>query len=625
VPNGAFSEAEFEEAVEMGIKGRFIGAVIAVLVLVISADGAQDRGPRRRGQTNARSAAAEARRRQAIAARQGPAPGSRAFAPRQSAAARGGAPQQPGAVGGQPKFSPAPPPGGFGGAAPAPPLLARSSGIFESDRDAGFDTTNPIDACVLAQLREKKIEPANLCSDEVFVRRVYVDVIGALPEQQAVRDFLRDPRPNKRAILIDELLRRDEFADYWALKWGDLLRVKAEFPINLWPNGVQVYHRWIHDALQSNMPYDRFARELLTSSGSNFRVGPVNFYLAVQGHTPSAIADAAALTFMGARAEKWPEAKRAGMAAFFSRVAYKYTSEWKENIVCFDPAASTPLAAVFPDGATVQIPPDKDPRLVFADWLVAPNNPYFARAIVNRVWSWLLGRGIVHEPDDIRPDNPPVNPELLAALEKELVNARYDLRHVYRLILNSRTYQQSPIPRGDNPDAEKFFACYPVRRLDAEVLIDALCGISGTRESYSSLIPEPFTFIPDDRRTVELADGSITSQFLEMFGRPARDTGLESERNNQPTDAQRLHLLNSSQVQRKIERSDRMNRVIGSAKGNNRMLIGMLYLNILSRDPTPGELVGAEKYFQTPGVNQRQAANDLAWALINTKEFLYRH
>jgi hypothetical protein len=484
---------------------------------------------------------------------------------------------------------------------------------------------NDIDNLVIATLRKQGIEPASMCSDEVFIRRVYLDVNGSLPEPQEVRRFLKDRRSDKRASLIDALLERDEFADYWSLKWCDLLRVKAEFPINLWPNAVQAYHRWIHDCLQGNMPYNKFARELLTSSGSNFRVPQVNFYRAIQGQEPSAIAGAVALTFMGVRLDQWPEARRSGMEAFFSRVAYKQTAEWKEEIVYLDPAPADPLKAVFPDGVTAQIQPGEDPRVVFADWLIAPENPWFARNIVNRIWAWLLGRGLIHEPDDIRSDNPAVHPQVLAYLERELVKANYDLRRIYRLILNSRTYQQNSIPRSNHPDAEALFAHYPVRQLDAEVLVDALCWISGTQESYSSPIPEPFTFIPEEHRSIELADGSITSQFLEMFGRPARDTGLESERNNQPTDAQRLHLLNSSHVQNEIERSKRLNGLVRAAKGNRSTLIGMIYLNILSRYPMPAELAAAEKYFQTKGISTRQATNDLAWALINSKEFLYRH
>ncbi|MHC4204735.1 MAG: DUF1553 domain-containing protein [Planctomycetota bacterium] len=488
-----------------------------------------------------------------------------------------------------------------------------------------FAANNRIDTLIIRSFRKKGIKPANLCSDAVFIRRVYLDVIGTLPEPKKVREFLQDSSGRKRAALIHELLRRDEFADYWSLKWCDLLRVKAEFPVNLWPNAVQAYHRWIHDCLRDNMPYDQFAREMLTSSGSNFRVPQVNFYRAIQGQEPSAIAGAVALTFMGVRLENWPQARRSGMEAFFSRVAYKLTAEWKEEIVYLDPAQTESLEAVFPDGVSVQIPPDRDPRVVFADWLVAPENPWFARNIVNRIWAWLLGRGIIHEPDDIRPDNPAVYPELMAYLENHLVKTDYDLKQIYRLILNSRTYQQSSIPRTDNSKAEVLFACYPVRRLEAEVLIDALCWISGTRESYSSPIPEPFTFVPEENRSIELADGSITSQFLEMFGRPARDTGLESERNNQPTDAQRLHLLNSSHVQNKIERSTRLNGLVKAAKGNRQTLANMIYLNILSRYPTKSELAAAQRYFQSMGKNLRQGTNDLAWALINSKEFLYRH
>ena len=484
---------------------------------------------------------------------------------------------------------------------------------------------NRVDNLVVSTLQERGIEPANLCSDEAFIRRAYLDVIGTLPDPRAVRRFLENRRPGKRAALIDTLLEREEFADYWALKWCDLLRVKAEFPINLWPNAVQAYHRWIRDSIKENKPYDQFVRELLTSSGSNFRVPPVNFYRGIQGHDSSAIAGAVALTFMGTRIQNWPEARRAGMEAFFSRVAYKGTAEWKEEIVCLDPGAAGPVEAVFPDGVSVQIATGEDPRRVFADWLLAPDNPWFARNIVNRLWCWLLGRGIIHEPDDIRPDNPPVHPELLAYLEKELVRADYDLRHIYRLILNSRTYQQSSIPRSDHPDAEALFAHYPVRQLDAEVIIDALCSIFGSGESYSSAIPEPFTFVPDRQRTILLADGSITSQFLEMFGRPARDTGLESERSSDPTDAQRLHLLNSTHVQRMIERSWWLRELMRTSRGNPRFLINAMYLKILSRYPTQSEIAHIQEYAQTSGLNEQQAVSDLAWTLVNTKEFLYRH
>ncbi len=494
---------------------------------------------------------------------------------------------------------------------------------FESE--ATSDWTNPIDVYIRSALREQGIEQAAECSDEVFVRRVYLDVIGTLPTAQEIVLFLRDPDPAKRTALIESLFGRDEFADYWAMKWCDLLRVKAEFPINLWPNAVQAYHRWIHDAIRQNMPYDQFARELLTSSGSNFRVPQVNFYRAVQGREPSAIAGAVALTFMGSRIESWPEPQRINLEAFFTRIAYKSTGEWKEEIVYLDPEPAGSLDAVLPDGTALQIPPDADPREMFASWLVMKDNPYFARAVVNRVWSWLLGRGLIHEPDDIRPDNPPVYPEVLAYLESELIRTNFDLRHIYRLVLNSATYQQSSIPHGDYADAESKFACYPVRQLDAEVVIDSLNAIFGGTETYSSPIPEPFTYVPEHVRAVEIADGSITSSFLEMFGRPARDTGVESERDHTSTDAQRLHMLNSGQIQRKIQRSDPLRRIFAMANKKPAEGIRQLYLTILSRRPTEAEVAEVMAYAQTEGMNPRDAIVDVAWALVNTKEFLCRH
>ncbi len=484
---------------------------------------------------------------------------------------------------------------------------------------------NPVDVAVRALLREKGIEPAFRCSDAVFLRRVYLDVTGTLPEPRAVLRFLADRRPGKRARVIDELLERKEYADYWALRWCDLLRVKSEFPVKLWPNAVQAYHRFVRDALRENRPLDEFARELLTASGSNFRVPAVNFYRAVSSRDPASLAQAVALTFLGVRVKSWPEARRKGMEAFFSRVAYKKTAEWKEEIVFPDPAPRGEITAVFPDGTAVRIPPDEDPRKVFADWLLRPGNPWFARSVANRVWAWLMGRGIIHEPDDIRPENPPSNPALLACLTREFTASRFDLKHLIRLILESETYQQSPIPRSDDPRAEALFAHAIVRRLDAEVLIDALCWITGTTVKYQSPIPEPFTFIPEDHRTIELADGSITSPLLEMFGRPSRDTGLWSERNNRVTGSQRLFLLNSSDIQGRIERGFRLRAVLRNAGRNPRRAIRAIYLHILSRPPTEEETALALDYARRGRANPKQAADDLVWALINTKEFLYRH
>ena len=501
---------------------------------------------------------------------------------------------------------------------------------------------NRIDQLVFPKLAQAGLHP-RLCSDAVFVRRVYLDVIGTLPTAQEAREFIQDPDSrSKRARLIERLLARDEFADYWALKWGDVLRIKAEFPINLWPNAAQAYHRWVRAAISENKPYDKFARELLTSSGSNFRIGPVNFYRAVQNRTPAGLAGAVALTFMGARAEAWPSNRLSGMAAFFSQVGYKPTREWKEECVFWDPsgaqgtnnfATSTalptnqpPHTAMFPDGKTILLPADRDPREIFANWLLQPKNPWFARSIANRVWAWLLGRGIIHEPDDIRDDNPAANPALLAYLEKEMVAGHYDLKRIYRLILNSSIYQLSPVPA--STQAGTNFCSYALRRLDAEVLIDAINKVTGTSDLYTSAIPEPFTYIPADEPAIALADGSITSPFLALFGRSARATGMDSERDNKIVPAQWLHLLNSSHIQRKLEQSPKLKALLDSGRKTPE-LIEELYLTILSRYPTDDELKALEDYGR-PGrasvrVKTREDWIDIAWALVNSTEFVYRH
>ncbi len=552
-----------------------------------------------------------------------------------------------------------------------------------------------IDECVAPKLAQLGVTPA-VCSDAVFVRRVYLDVLGVLPTAAEAKAFLADAAADKRAALIDRLLERDEYADFWALKWGDALRIKAEFPVNLWPNAAQAYHRWVRAALAANKPYDQFARELLTASGSNFRVGPVNFYRAMQNRQPEGIAATVALTLMGARAEKWPAERLAGMAVFFSQLGYKPTSEWKEEHVFWDPlglsaakdstapgraavadvgvpapvvpGAPAPVApkfkavgakATFPDGRSVVLDGERDPREIFADWLIAPGNPWFTRSIVNRMWAWLLGRGIVHEPDDLRPDNPPGNGALLALLEREFIAARYDVKQLLRLILNSRTYQASSLPCGDaTAETEANFAWYPIRRLDAEVLIDAINRITGTSDLYTSAIPEPFTYIPEKTPAVAIADGSITSPFLALFGRSARATGMMNERDNKPMPAQWLHLLNSSHIQRKIESGAGIRKIL-EARRPARETAEELYLTILSRLPTAEELrqiesLGVPQPVKaapaagkgTPGKNAPAAGKagaaakaasptvivkrredwiDLTWALLNSTEFLYRH
>lgn len=581
-------------------------------------------------------------------------------------------------------------------AASQPVPSVPSTNIFES-ATAGTPETK-IDKIVGKQLSKLGITPV-LCSDEVFVRRAFLDVIGTLPTAKEAREFIQDPSKNKRIALVDRLLERPEYADYWAMKWCDILRVKAEFPVNLWPNAAQAYHHWVKVSIRDNKPYDQFVREMLTADGSNFRVGPVNFYRAMQNRTPEGIAATVALTFMGTRVESWTKKEYLpGMSVFFSQISYKPTREWKEEIVYWDadkefndaikaaeqaameaaqatnvlskvstnavsksvtnavpqktasaeapksaPAIlpepdkkptlpSVPQIPIFPDGKKLKkLPPDKDPREVFADWLIDEDNPWFTTILVNRLWGWVMGRGIIHEIDDIRPDNPPSNPKLLEYLREEFVDSKYNMKQMLRMILTSRTYQSSSIiPRSSAPEkVEANFGFYPLRRLDAEVLIDAINKVTGTSDLYTSAIPEPFTFIPENKPAIALPDGSITSSFLELFGRPARATGQASERVNKPVATQKMHLLNSGHIQRKLVSSPTLLRILKDNTVKNKdmtkPILDELYLTLLSRYPTTDELKNVQEYIKTGVVKGNDIWIDVTWALINSEEFLNRH
>jgi hypothetical protein len=483
-----------------------------------------------------------------------------------------------------------------------------------------------IDEILIESLKRHNREPATICNDEIFIRRVFLDVIGTLPTQREVRKFLDDKSPNKRAKIIDSLLSRSEFADYWAMKWSDILRVKAEFPVNLWPNGAANYYNWIHDAIRINMSYDKFAKTLLISDGSNFRDGAVNFYRAVPSKDPDTLAEVVAQTFLGMRTATWSPQKRKDIAKFFSRVAYKETAQWKEEIVFWTRKPLESPDVTFPDNSTAKIPENHDPREVFADWLISKNNKNFNQNIANRIWFWLFGFGIVHEPDDFCNDNPPVHPELLDYLADELVKSKYNLKHLYRLILNSNAYQQSSIPklRKNQDGGAELFDSYPIRRLEAEVLQDALTQIFDAPVVYQSEVPEPFTRIPSRYRTIVLPDASVTSSFLEMFGRATRDTGLESDRNNRVTESQLLFMLNSTEINNWVKRYSAKIKFTRK-KNEKRKLLDSIWMTILSRYPTETELKVIEKDFQQTEFPSQQKIRNLIWAIINSKEFLCKH
>ncbi len=468
-----------------------------------------------------------------------------------------------------------------------------------------IDPNNKIDELVLAKLQKLGIPPSEASSDEVFLRRVYLDVIGCLPKPEEPRAFLADPDPKKRSKLIDRLLEREEYADFWALKWGDLLRIKSEYPVRVWPRGVLTYHRWVRASIAANKPYDQFVRELITANGSNFLVGQANYYRAVQKREPQTYAEATAVLFMGARldcarchghpTESWGLDDGLGMAAFFSKVAIKPTLEWKEEVVFFNqhggvyhPKMRDYVKPKFLGAEVVEMPRDQDPRPKFAEWLTSPQNPWFAKTMANRVWYWLLGRGIVHEPDDFRSTNPPSNPELLDYLTQEFVGHKFDVKYLFRLILNSKTYQlsskASDLNRGDAVN----FSHYHLRRMGAEQLLDAVCQVTGTSDQFASWIPVPPTIMPMGSRAAQVFDGDIRNPLLDLFGRPLRDTPYECERKLGGSVRQSLHLVNSDHFEGKVSGGPNLQRLLGANKPDPE-IIDEIYLATVSRLPRPDE------------------------------------
>jgi hypothetical protein len=501
---------------------------------------------------------------------------------------------------------------------------------------------NRVDEIVFAKLVELGVPPSEVCHDEVFVRRVYLDAIGVLPTAEEARAFVTDPDPAKRSKLVDRLLDREEFADVWAMKWGELLRIKSEYPVRIWPKAVQTYHRWVRDAIERNEPYDQFVRELLVSSGSSFRDGPANYYRAVTNRDPQAFAETTALLFMGVRlscarchghpSESWALDDDLGMAAFFAQVRFKPTQEWKEEVVFVDPdAAYRPGKSKVPvrprvlgSRAPIELGAGEDPRAVFAAWLTSPENPWFARNAANRVWSWLMAHGLIQEVDDMRASNPPSDPKLLDYLASELVAHKFDLKHLFRLVLTSKTYQLSGVPTTQNAQDEGHYAYYRVRRLGAEQLLDAITRVTETPESFGSSIPEPYVRLPGDVRAVQLGDGSFGTPFLETFGRPPRDTPYEAERCLRPSMRQALALVNSNELDRKIVGSGRIARLVKQGM-TDAQIVEDFYLAALSRPPTEAERKAAVAYVANDPKARLQGLQDVLWALLNTQEFLFNH
>ncbi len=484
--------------------------------------------------------------------------------------------------------------------------------------DDGFKPINKLDEVFLKSLNGKELKPANICSDPVFLRRAYLDICGTIPTEQEVVSFFENPNQDKRNKLIDTLIESQEYAEYAAFRWSDILKIKAEFPINLWPNAAQAYYKYIMISLNHNVSYIKIVEELMTSTGSNFKEPAVNFFRAMQGRGGDFCAEAALSAFLGVRYDRLPEKERQELAKFFSKISYKATKEWKEEIVHIDPLDKKPFSAEF-FGQKIDIPGEADPRVYFFEELV--KHPLFAKNFVNRIFGRLTGNYLTSDPDDLL--NAEIyNPALLDFLAKEFVESGYDIKNLYSLILKSNLYRQSSFANCDEDVAAKNQLFYRPRQLEAEVLIDIICKITGTTEIYSSMIPEPYTTMPTNKRAVSIPDGSITTPFLELFAKSPRDTGLEKERESLPSSSQRLHLLNSTHIRNKLEKSPAFD--VEFHRLPSPKIADELYLKILSRYPIKSEK--AIVLDLTSSKEKRhQNVRDIAWVLINSEEFLNRH
>lgn len=447
------------------------------------------------------------------------------------------------------------------------------------------------------------------CSDEVFIRRIYISLTGRLPQSERVVQFLEATHPKKREQLIDELLSSDEYVRYMAMRWGDILRIKSEFPSNLWPNGVQAYNRWLYERIASNMPYNQLISELLLSKGSNFRSPAVNFYRAFLKRTPENIYQNISLLFLGSRK---PLDK--GQICF-TQLRYKKTKEWKEEIVYIDIHANAPESSVeMFNKKEISLNENEDLRIPFVNWLTSKENERFAAVMANRLWYWMIGKGIVNEPDDWGNHNPPTNPALLKFMTNRFINSGYDMKAMLKLILNSKAFQSDIAPIGN----------YVPQRMQAEVMIDALADLTGISESYRSRVPEPFTFYPEGTRSRDLGDATVSSSDLELFGRVSRDVSLESQRSNKITSRQLLYLSNSVELEAKIRKSERVNEICAQNK-DAESICKAISLMTVSRYPTKEELTLFKAYGEENKMKMRDLASTILWTYINSTEFLYNH
>ena len=497
-----------------------------------------------------------------------------------------------------------------------------------------IDRNLPINQIFDQLWANNNIKTPATASDAVFLRRATLTLCGRLPSASEVRDFLADEALDKRTKLINQLLDSPEYADMQTMRFADMLRIKSEFPINLWPNAVQAYHRKIHDDLLADRSLKSMFYEMLTASGSNFRTPYANFFRASANRTPEGLAEMVLLTTMNMRKNTMSENDFKAFAKLFSCIRYKSTYEWKEEIV-LNSIEAQQFTACLPDGSSVKVNSiQRDPREIFAQWLLDGDNDFFARAMTNRVWYWCFGKGIYPQADDLPmpsgrwnrfwgtfdKENVPFSPELQEYMIAEFKKSNYSLKHLYRLVLNSSAFQVSSLIQDEK--LLRYRAAYPLRRLESELLIDALAKVTGGYDRYMSVIPEPFTYLPWGTKAINIADGSISTGVLDSFGRPPRDSGQFSERNTASTDSQKLYLMNSASLYRRLTGYSRsLSRIRSDEERLDR-----IYLDILSRYPTRQERDAFKRYKADFEPKRHEIAwSDTVWVLLNTKEFIFYH
>ena len=485
---------------------------------------------------------------------------------------------------------------------------------------------NHIDELVWSKLRKMGLVPSQLCDDSVFLRRLYLDTIGTLPTIHEVRDFLARTEPDKRQRAIENVLSQIEFADYWALKWADILLVNRAV---LGERGAYQFHQWIREQIVQNRGYDEWVRDLITASGNSGKYGPVNFYRALR--TPEELTRSVSQAFLGIRLncaqchhhpyDKWSQQDFYGLAGFFNGIERKILRTDREFVYHRGyqqtklPTTGEIVFAKPPDGAEVPNFTEPDPRLHLANWLTGANNPWFARLVANRIWKHFLGRGLVEPEDDLRLTNPATNEPLLAYLEEQVRQSQFDLKQLMRLILNSRAYQLSSVPNETNASDEQNFSHYTPKRLGAEVLLDAICHVTGT--------PEDFPGMPRGTRAIQLWDNYFPSYFLETFGRSERTSPCECGKSDSPTVAQTLHLMNSPETEAKIsDVNGRVARLLEQGLTEQK-IVEELCLAALGRLPVAKEQDVADQLFA--GAPVRQATEDFLWTLLNSYDFLLVH